>query len=55
MMYVGLRKELPRPKRRVATVKKTTKSSVVTISLINPPLCYRTSTTAKPKVIKIFC
>jgi hypothetical protein len=55
MLYVSLRKELPRRIRPVTPKKKFAMPRIVTISLINPPLCYRQSPDMKAKVVKLFC
>lgn len=52
MLYIGLRKELPRRRQEIRTRKETKKPTVVTISLVHPPRSYRS--TGLPKVIKIY-
>ena len=54
MLYIGIQLELPRRKKKIARPFEKSVQKIVTISLVNPPLSYRTKKLSKPKVVK-FC
>ncbi len=54
MLYIELRKELPRRSRQTHTIKKTTEQRVVTISLLNPPRSYRSRKTVKNRIVTYY-